>query len=330
MSFPPAPRLDPVCADRPVRLSAVWVAVGLVAVLSVGAAWLAYRVWHLPDPVQVPVALGPQGWSPMAVGQAAPPMPVMAAPSGVEAVRARLLGLSSFAGTEPAGSWCVAHNGNDKPQLQPCAALRQRFEYYLLALGEIGIEDIRRVVDDEARRAHGDALAAEITALWDRYWVLRNHPWQTPFKATDRSTWMPMLQEQRAMRHQLLGRPWAEAFFADDEQHFEQLYARQESGQPPPPDPGAPVPQMTPGANAATVAAERVALYGEAAAERLARLDDEWADWERRLNAARAERTRLLQSANLSEALRKQEMDRYIQDHFKPEESLRVRSLLRL
>jgi lipase chaperone LimK len=71
-------------------------------------------------------------------------------------------------------------------------------------------------------------------------------------------------------------------------------------------------------------------FYGEAAAERLARLDDEWADWERRLNAARAERTRLLQSANLSEALRKQEMDRYIQDHFKPEESLRVRSLLRL
>lgn len=258
--------------------------------------------------------------SPMADAPAAPRQALTA-----DQVRDRLFRAGSLAGTEPAGEWCVAD-----AKLKPCVGLRSRFEYYILGLGEVTIQDLRVLVKDEATRAHGADLADQIMAVWDKYWQLRNHTWRNTFVQSDRSTWMPVFEEQRAVRRQVLGMAWAEAFFTDDENHFREYYAQLESGQPPPPDPGEAVPQMAPGKDPAAVRAERVARYGEAAAARLDKADEEWADWQRRLAAARVEWDRLRAAGNLSEAQRRQEMDSYIKANFKSDEFLRVEALLRL
>ncbi|MBA4110032.1 MAG: hypothetical protein C0487_10620 [Leptothrix sp. (in: Bacteria)] len=240
-------------------------------------------------------------------------------------VRVRLFKEGSFAGTEPAGNWCVSEQ-----KLKPCPELRSRFEYYVLGLGEVTIEEIRGLIQDEARRAHGDAMAAQIMAIWDKYWQVRTYAWRHKFVQADRSTWMPVFEEQRSVRRQILGQPWADAFFKEDEQHFQEYYAQLESGQPPPPDPGEPVPQMAPGKDPAAVRAERVARYGEAAADRLDKADADWADWERRLNAAKIEWERLQKATNLSDAQRKAEMSAYVKANFPADEQLRVQALLHL
>ncbi|WP_290869707.1 lipase secretion chaperone, partial [Aquabacterium sp.] len=227
--------------------------------------------------------------------------------------------------SRPAGDWCVAAG-----RLKPCAALRQRFEYFILGLGEVTIEDIRGLVADEAARVHGKDLSAEIMAIWDKYWSLRTHDWRNRFDQNDRSTWLAVFDEQRQVRRQILGGDWAQAFFADDEAHFKAYHAQLESGAPPSPDPGEPVPQMAPGKDPAAVHAERVARYGEAAAQRLAKADEEWADWERRLAAARLEWQRLQDSPQLSATQRQQDMAAYVGAHFKPDEHLRVQALLKL
>ncbi|RYE63708.1 MAG: hypothetical protein EOO83_03135, partial [Oxalobacteraceae bacterium] len=113
-------------------------------------------------------------------------------------------------------------------------------------------------------------------------------------------------------------------------QHFQEYYAQLESGQPPPPDPGEPVPQMAPGKDPAAVRAERVARYGEAAADRLDKADADWADWERRLNAAKVEWERLQKAPNLSDTQRKAEINAYVKSNFPPDEQLRVQALLHL
>ncbi|CAH0351598.1 lipase secretion chaperone [Aquabacterium sp. CECT 9606] len=240
-------------------------------------------------------------------------------------VRVRLFKEGSFAGTEPAGNWCVSEQ-----KLKPCPELRSRFEYYVLGLGEVTIEEIRGLIQDEAKRANGDAMAAQIMAIWDKYWQVRTYAWRHKFVQADRSTWMPVFEEQRSVRRQILGQPWAEAFFKEDEQHFQEYYAQLESGQPPPPDPGEPVPQMAPGKDPAAVRAERVARYGEAAADRLDKADAEWADWERRLSAAKVEWERLQKATNLSDAQRKAEMSAYVKSNFPADEQLRVQALLHL
>ena len=243
-----------------------------------------------------------------------------------EQIRHKLFKEGSFAGTEPSGEWCV---GMDQ-KLKPCEGLRGRFEYYILGIGEVSIEDIRLLIEDEARRAHGEKLSGEIIAIFDRYWKIRTYEWKNKFIQSDRSTWMPVFEEQKSVRRQILGQEWAEAFFADDEAHFQSYYAQLESGTPAPPHPGEPVPQMEPGKDPAAVRAERVARYGEEAAARLDAVDAQWADWERRLAAARNEWTRIQGMANLSESQKQDEMDRYVQANFQGKDQLRVRALLKL
>lgn len=296
------------------------------AVLSLGAWWQ----WGRPLPPsaqgQAGVAPATPAWSLMAAGKHAPA--VEASPGqGLTAdqVRERLFVRGSFQGTEAAGEWCVTN----ARALQPCHGLRSRFEYYLLGLGEVSVGDIRVLIGDEARRAHGEPLAGQILALFDQYWQLRTHQPTHQFVPSDRSTWVPVFEEQRRLRRQFLGAAWAEAFFRDDEQQFQDHLARLESGQPPPPDVGEPVPQMVLGGDPAALRAERVARYGEAAADRLAQVDAQWADWERRLNAARAEWSRLQATNHLSDVQKTEEMHRYVAANFQGKETVRVRALVR-
>jgi lipase chaperone LimK len=305
---------------------AVWMAGAVALGLGGAAAWWLHASG--PDVPGAQLVQGQTGSAWGMAGQAIERSPAPVAAVGVmtpDQTRQRLFKEGSFAGTQPAGDWCVQAR-----QLKPCAELRKRFEYYILGLGEVTIDDIRALVADEAQRAHGEQLAAQIMAVWDKYWQLRTYAWRNQFNQSDRSSWQPVFEEQKQVRRQILGAEWAKAFFDEDEQHFQQYQAQLDSGLPPPIDPGEPVPQMAPGKDPAAVTAERVARYGQAAADRLAKVDEEWADWERRLGAARTEWERLKATPNLSDAQRKQDMQSYVQAHFKKDEILRVQALLHL
>ncbi len=248
------------------------------------------------------------------------------ATSNADSVRHRLFDQGSLAGTELAGNWCAtgAH------QLQACGGLRERFESYLLGLGEASPDELRSLVHDDAQRDLGAALGAAVMTVWDHYWRLRTYTWRNRIDPDDRRTWLAVLDEQHRVREQLLGADWAKAFFADEEARMRADYSRLEANQPAPPDPGDPVPQMSTGQDPGAVHAARVARYGEAAAERLAQVDAEWADWDKRLNLARTEWARLQQAANLSAPQREAEMARYVQGHFNAQEQRRVSALLNL
>lgn len=305
-----------------------WLKGSLVA-LAVGAVAAGWMASQRPGGLaSIAGAAAGDGWGMIRPDEAPSPrdtsVPLRTVLSA-EQVRAKLFKEGSFQGTEPNGNWCVT---GDK--LAACPELRKRFEYYILGLGEVTIADIRNLVDDEARRAHGEDLARAIMAIWDKHWQVRTYAWRSVFVQADQTTWRPAFEEQRLVRRQILGEDWARAFYADDEAKFQQFMAQVESGQPPAPDPGEPVPQMAPGKDPAAVHAERVARYGQAAAERLAKADEEWADWERRLASARSEWERLRASGQLSDLQRKQDMDAYISANFKSDEHSRVRALLQL
>ena len=307
-----------------------WATVAALAAALGGAWW-----WFGPqmngqsaDPSTAASGVA-AGW-----GMEGPDGQSQAAPVSMDAtltpdqVRQKLFSKGSLEGTTPSGDWCVTTD----QKLKPCKGLRGRFEYYILGLGEGGVTigDIRGLIADESKREHGDTLSGEIMAIFDKYWTLRVYDWKNNFVQNDRSTWLPVFEEQRSVRRQILGQPWADAFFSEDEKHFQDYYAQLESGLPPPPDPGEPVPQMAPGKDPAAVHAERVARYGEEAAQRLAKVDEEWADWERRLAAAKAEWARIQGMNNLSPQQKQEEMQRYVNTNFQDMERVRISALLEL
>lgn len=256
---------------------------------------------------------------------AAAPMPAGLTPAQT---RERLFRHGSLAGTSPTGDWCVRAG-----QVQPCEALRHRFEYYLLAQGEVASDDLRALVADEVKRTHGPAPVAEVLALWDRYLTLRAHPYRTVFDPHNLATWRALLDEQQRTRRQILGDTWAQAFFASEETEARSDLAHLERGAPLPADPGLPVPSAVPGAAAGpphAVHTDRVARYGAAAADRLAQADAQWVDWTRRLQTVQSEWARLQAAPELSWSQRRQAIDAHIQIHFRPDERRRVEALLAL
>ena len=310
------------------QVRAKWVAIMVVAVVILFGAWLTQR----GDGEGGVRLLGgggghgqSDGWGLSGSDAPAPQAAEVSTVRSPDQVRNRLFKEGSFAGTEPSGEWCVTP---DK-LLKPCKGLRGRFEYYILGLGEVTIAEVRGLVQDEAKRDHGDKIAAEITDLFDKYWKIRTYDWKNQFVQSDRSTWMPVFEEQKSVRRQILGQAWAEAFFADDEKHFLEYFAQLESGQPAAPDVGEPVPQMEAGKDPAAVRAERVTRYGEDAANRLDAVDKQWDDWERRLSAARSEWERIKAANNLSDSQRQSEMQRYVDEHFQDKDKVRVKALLR-
>jgi lipase chaperone LimK len=302
-------------------------AFGLSAALMVaaGAAWYAQQGARTQASAAATSASGSNAWVTAASAASEASALASARQRTPEETRTRLFKEGSLAGTEPSGEWCVLDQA-----LKPCEGLRTRFEYYILGLGEVSIGEIRALIEDEARRAHGDKLGAEIMALFDKYWQVRTHEYRNTFVQTDRSTWLPVFEEQKAVRRQLLGEPWAQAFFADDEASFKTYYAQLDSGSAPPAKSGEPVPQMEPGKDPAAVRAERVARYGEDAAARLDAVDKQWDEWDRRLATARGEWARIQAQANLSDLQKQDEMDRYVKAQFQGKEQVRVRALLKL
>jgi hypothetical protein len=232
----------------------VWISAGLVVMgAALAAAWTMKR-----DAGRSGVAMeaSPSAWSLLRpiVGGAPPDSPVEVPPLTPDQIRARLFEQGSLSGTEPAGNWCV-HDG----QLEPCFDLRRRFEYYVLALGDVAADDIRKLTAVEARKDNGDKLAAEIMLVWDKYWQLRTYPWRHHFDRSDRATWLPAFEEQGQVRRQLLGDAWTRAFFENDEKQFKALIEHQAPDGPAPTGTGASVPLSSASKVAASGQARRAA-----------------------------------------------------------------------
>ncbi len=232
----------------------------------------------------------------------------------------------SFAGTSPVGSWCVSATQN----LAPCLGLRARFEYYINGLGEISSAEVRVLIEDEARRAHGDALAMQIMAVYDRYWLARNHNLNRQVDMADVTTWLPALEEAQRVRLQTLGAEWSKAFFSEDDQEFRETHQRALTGTPPPPSHRDPVPRVQPGTDSEALRAQRIERYGKAVTDELEVLDAKQRHFDEHLALARSEWRRLQDQPNLSEVARRQHLQGFIEQHFDPLDQRRVARLLGL
>lgn len=273
--------------------AAVAVAVGCVA-------------WRPADVAVPPPAAQPAAPAARAVPHTplADTTPAAAAPQAVAGAALP----ASLQGTEADGAWRADERGH----LVVDRALRRRLDYWLSTVGEWSPEVIGAQVLAAAQRELPPTAAQELQSLWQRYVDLQRHPWQRLVRPADPSSWRPALEERQSVRRLLLGRPAADAFFADEERLLWQQVLSLEAGQP-----------------AAMADATPVAEHPQAA-ERVAEVDAQWARWERRLAEARAELARLRAAPELSDAQRSQALQGWLVERFDAREQLRVRALLGL
>lgn len=240
----------------------------------------------------------------------------------------QVLEQGSLRGTEPDGDWGRWVGG----QLQPSRSLRQRFDYLLTLLGEASPGEMRHWIEQEVGAQLNAAAARQVLALWDRYLALQQQPFRQQADPADPASWQAALAERVNARQHHLGRDWAQAFYANEEQAFAQFtqeQAARRNGAAV--ADGASVLVAAPNASpqqAEQLHARRVQQLGADAAERLRAEDAAWADWERRLAAARAQVQSIAAAPELSAPQRQQAQSAYLTQTFSGSELMRARALL--
>jgi len=236
---------------------------------------------------------------------------------GTEPLKVRLaqdvdLGLqtSSLADTEADGSWSIGANG----QAQPNMALRRRFDYLLLLQGERSLAALTAEIQRQVLTAHGALAAQQVVALWHSYLQLQQKQWKTQVDMLRPNTWASALTERSQARRELLGIAWADAFYREEEDAL-RLQIAKSNGQTvlATPLPEADLPAALPDA-----------------ALRQAEVDAEWQQWQRRLEAARAQVAQLQQAPELSATQRTEAVAAYINSQFSGTELVRAKALLKL
>jgi lipase chaperone LimK len=268
------------------------------ALLLAGLLWRTWGEAPAVARLEAPVPLAgavPAALSPQRVEAFDPGAPLSTLPA-------------SLRDTEADGSWRADARGH----LVLERAVRRRFDYWLSALGEATPEALAPRVLEAARRELPTLAADEVADLWARYLALQRHAWQRAVQPADPASWRTALEERQSVRRQTLGREAAEAFYGDEERAlWDEILAR-EAGRPAP------------------AQAEVQAPEHPQAAERVAEVEAQWADWERRLAAARVELARLRGAPELSAPQRAAAVDTWLARHFKAGEQIRVRALLGL
>jgi lipase chaperone LimK len=220
--------------------------------------------------------------------------------------------------------------------------LRRRFDWHRSALGELDEAAVRRRLEHELL-ALPAAARAEALDWYDRYLDLLAASEQLGTIEDPLAT----LDRLRALRRQWLGDAGAEAFFADEELALEARLLRRQvladhglepherqarlaaiderlpAELRPSPELGQVAEALALDARHAAAAAdpaqrhaERVAQFGTAAAERLAVLDGERADWQRRVAEHLALQQALQQDPSLTPEQRAQRLARDRQARF--------------
>lgn len=261
---------------------------------------------------------------------------------GLAALRERL-GHSSLRGATPDGELSLDDAGRVRPDL----GLRRLFDHFLSLSGEFSPSEIRALVADRVRATLGDGAVGEVLHWFNRYCdlILAMDGAAFPSDPLARAAHL------RTLRRQYLGDAVAEAWFAVEDADLDLALARLAVRDAPGVDPDerqqwldeldqtrtnevqdvlrasldAALVQAqadrfeAENADAATRRAERTALWGEDAAERLAQLDAERADWAVRLQHYRTARTAM--------AAEPAAFDAWLQANFSEPERRRILAL---
>ena len=257
---------------------------------------------------------------------------------------------SSLRGTEVDGG--VSFDANGRVVLEP--GLRRLFDYYLSLIGERDPSQIRQLLADHLLGRYGAHQAQSVLAYFDRYVAYQQRLAEAQIGgAVDPQE---RLAKAMALRRELLGDEMATAFFAEEEAlavltlkrmaiaSDASLTADRKSGLLAELDRGAGHTARADAdaasavadqerrfeqthASASERAAEREALWGKPAAERLARLDEERARWDARIEQYLFARSRIDADRSLSPAARAQALATLRARHFDAAEQRRVASL---
>ena len=259
----------------------------------------------------------------------------------------------SLRDSEPDGAVTLDATG----RVQPSLPLRRLFDYFLSALGERDVAAIRALLLDHVRALHGDRVAAEVAALFDRYVDYQQA--LSTMNAPPGDSLRARLDRVRDLRRRLLDVAMADAFFGDEERYTDYTLDRRdlmadatldaaerdtrlrelESGLSP---------AQRASLHEANVAvlvdeqnrqfdalrldpaqrqAEREALFGAEAAVRLAQADAEIAAWDSRVRAYVHARDALRADARLDAAGRERAIAGLRARSFDAAEQRRIQSL---
>lgn len=215
-------------------------------------------------------------------------------------------------------------------QLMPTLALRRRFDQLLTTVGEASLPELRDLVAWLSEQDLGPQGAQAVLAVWDRYVRLLQHSFRDGADPAQPQRWGMALAEHQRVRREILGPAWADAFYREDEAAVRQLIERSPSA-PPRTDHtqswiGAPPAGVTDDA----WHHQRVAALGPEAADRLRALELAEADWQHRLEQARAQLQKISSAPELSDEQRAQLVERQIRERFEGADRQRARALLGL
>lgn len=292
----------------------------LVAALAAGAAWLV-RTGFDGEPGVVPSA--PRGAGPRpGVMDGGVALPAAARGPGALPAAADCRGLT------PAqrGSWSV-----ERGYLRPSEDLRDRFEGYLSHDDVASPRQLRDCLAQDAAKDLGPAAALAVTDLWDRYLSVRNRAWQHKLLRDDPRSWQPAIDERRRVRQQVLGPAWADAFYATEDRVLANALGPAAADGPSPALTQA-ILGTTGAPDAATLRAQRVAMFGEHATGELDAAQARQEQWQRRLQEARREWMRL-RGPGVRPGARgdpQAAMQAYLREHFDADEQPRVEITLAL
>lgn len=269
--------------------------------------------------------------------------------ASLERLRARLA-RSSLRGAQVDGELVFDEAG----RVRPDAGLRRVFDHFLSLTGEFAPDEITALLLDHVRQRHGERAAQEIAGWFDRYVGLRAELAGATL-ADDLAVRLSQLQEAR--------RRWfgaaAEALFGEEEAQIAHTLARRavladaalapalREAELARLEASRPAAQRlvereasaallaeeqsrqfeSDGTDAATRAAERSALFGPEAAQRLAALDVQRAAWDRRVADYLAARDRIRSDRRYDEAARRRALHQLLSTRFDPHERLRIEAL---
>lgn len=217
--------------------------------------------------------------------------------------------------------------------VQPNRALRDRFDFYLLGMGEASLAELTALVHDHALRDLGLGAARTIDTVWSHYLRLQQHAFTHAADPADLASMQAALQEHQQVRQQLLGIDWARAFYVDEEARLTSDIDRAMRGLPAPGKVDLDQALFSPpqGADPDAVYRQRVERFGKEKAQRLQELDLAEAAWAQRIEHARAQVQSVQHDAQLSTPQRQQAIDALLSTAFAdPAERVRAIGLLGL
>ena len=260
---------------------------------------------------------------------------------------------ASLRDSEPDGGVTLDGSGRVRPSIE----LRRLFDYFLSAIGELDVAGIRALLLAHVRGLHGDGVAAEVAALFDRYVAYQQSLAAMPAPADE--SLRARLSRVRELRRQLLDTATADAFFGAEEHYTEYTLDRRDIAADPALDDAARAQRLAEldarlapeqraqmqQANTALLVdeqnrqfdalrlsaaqrqVEREALFGAEAARRLAEVDAERAAWDARVAAYRQARDALAADARLDPVARERALASLRARSFDEAERRRILSL---